>query len=63
MSTTKLNTQVMTTDPVTLVLPAGQTEAGLTITDARWTVGNPYKIDLCASNGQVVASYVATAPS
>ena len=63
MSTTKLNSQIMTTDPVTLVLPAGQTEAGLTIIGAMWTVGNPHKIDLCVSNGQVVSSYVATTPS
>jgi hypothetical protein len=28
-----------------------------------WVVGNPYKIDLYDSNGQVVGSYQATAPS
>jgi len=34
----------------------------LTLT-ASWVAGNPYKIDLYSSNGQVVGSYIATAPS
>lgn len=63
ISLTKLNNQVVTTDPVTLVLPAGQTEDSLTVTGAGWVSGNLYKIDLYASDGQVAASYVATAPS
>jgi hypothetical protein len=30
---------------------------------SNWVVGNPYKFDLVDSNGQVVGSYQATAPS
>jgi hypothetical protein len=30
---------------------------------SNWTVGNPYKIDIYDSTGQVVGSYQATAPS
>ena len=36
----------------------GTIEIGLT-----WTAGNPYKIDLIDSSGQVVGSYQGTAPS
>jgi hypothetical protein len=63
ISAVKVNGQVATTNPTTLLLPAGQTDGSLTITDAGWVVGNPYKFDLYDSSGQIAASYQATAPS
>jgi flagellin-like protein len=48
-----------------LSLTAGQANVNLTITGeyANWVKGNPYKVELYDSNGQVVGSYQATAPS
>jgi flagellin-like protein len=44
----------------TLTYAAGASD---TITlDSTWVAGNPYKIDLYDSSGQVVGSYQATAP-
>ena len=45
----------------TLSLASGET-GGLRIT-CTWSEGNPYKIDLFDSSGQVVGSYQANAPS
>ncbi len=46
----------LTTDP-------GDVDVTLTLTgaSAAWTAGNPYKVDLYDSTGQVVGSYQATA--
>jgi len=62
ISLAKVNNVVFTTNPATILLPAGQTGASLTITAAEWVSGNAYKIDLYDSSGQVAASYQATAP-
>jgi flagellin-like protein len=43
-------------------LPAGATGEDLTIANAAWVNGNPYKVDLYDSSGQVVGSYQANAP-
>lgn len=63
ISLAKVNNDVVATNPVTLPLPAGRTDASLTITDAGWVVGNVYKIDLYDSSGQIAASYQVIAPS
>ena len=45
-------------------LEAGEDDVSLVITLAsNWEYGNPYKVDLVDSSGQVVGSYQATAPN
>jgi hypothetical protein len=63
ISLTKINSNVYTTDPTSLILPAGQTGDSLIITSMGWISGNAYKFDLYDSSGQIVASYQATAPA
>jgi len=63
LSQTKVNSAVFTTSPASLTMAAGETGTTLTITAAGWANGNPYKMDLIDSSGQVVGSYQATAPS
>ena len=41
---------------------AGETGKTATLNDVNWVAGNPYKIDLYDSSGQVVGSYQANAP-
>jgi len=38
-------------------------DSGSLVLTSAWTAGNPYKIDLVDSSGQVVGSYQATAPN
>jgi flagellin-like protein len=38
-------------------------DVGSLVLTSAWTAGNPYKIDLVDSSGQVVGSYQATAPA
>lgn len=63
ISLTKINNNVYTTDPTTLMLTAGQTDASLIITSVGWDYGNAYKFDLYDPSGQIAASYQATAPA
>ena len=62
ISIVKVNNGVATTNPATLSMESGEANT-LTITAADWVAGNPYKIDLYDSSGQVVGSYQATAPA
>jgi flagellin-like protein len=58
----KVNNAVVTIDSSsTLTYAAGAT--GTITLDTTWVAGNPYKFELYDSNGQVVGSYQATAPS
>ena len=59
----KVNNVVASTDPATLSMDPGDEDITLTITAAGWVAGNPYKIDLYDSTGQVVGSYQANAPA
>ncbi|MEM2781012.1 MAG: archaellin/type IV pilin N-terminal domain-containing protein [Candidatus Bathyarchaeia archaeon] len=59
IASAKVNNAVRATN-ATLTLSPGAT-GGLRIT-CPWTAGNPYKIELYDSSGQVVGSYQATAP-
>jgi flagellin-like protein len=60
ISQVKVNNALKSFNATTLA--AGDT-AGLLISAAAWSNGNPYKIDLIDSSGQAVGSYQATAPS
>ena len=63
ISVAKINNNVFTTDPATLVLHGDQIGASLIITSVGWNSGNQYKFDLYDSSGRVAASYQAVAPS
>ena len=56
----KVNNDAASITSVTI--DSGDTEADFVIT-YNWATGNPYKVDLYDSSGQVVGSYQATAPS
>ena len=57
----KVNNAIVTIDNTsTLTYAAGDT--GTITIDESWVAGNPYKMDLYDSSGQVVGSYQATAP-
>jgi flagellin-like protein len=58
----KVNNEAVIIDSSSkLTYPAGDT--GNITLDTTWVAGNPYKFELYDSNGQVVGSYQATAPS
>jgi flagellin-like protein len=61
----RVNNNLAAGTELPLSLTAGQANVTLTITGdyANWVKGNPYKVELYDSNGQVVGSYQATAPS
>jgi hypothetical protein len=63
ISQVKINNNVAQFDPATFTLISGATSS-LTVygTYGAWVAGNPYKMDLVDSSGQVVGSYQATAP-
>jgi hypothetical protein len=63
ISVAKINNNVFTTDPSTLILPGNQIGASLIITSVGWISGNAYKFDLYDSSGRIAASYQATAPA
>jgi hypothetical protein len=63
ISVAKINNNVFTTDPATLILPGNQIGASLIITSVGWISGNAYKFDLYDSSGRIAASYQATAPA
>ncbi len=59
----RVNTNIVTSTPATLTLTSGETSAADALSLAvAWVAGNPYKVDLYDSNGQVVGSYQANAP-
>jgi flagellin-like protein len=58
----KVNNAVATTNSTSVTMAAGQVGSGIQVTAAAWVSGNPYKIDLYDSSGQVVGSYQANAP-
>jgi flagellin-like protein len=60
VSQVKINNAVKSFNATTL--DAGAT-AGMLVSAVGWANGNPYKIDLYDSSGQVVGSYQATAPT
>jgi len=56
----KVNNDVATITAETL--DSGASQASFVVTYG-WALGNPYKVDLYDSSGQVVGSYQATAPA
>jgi len=60
ISQAKVNNDPASITAVTI--DSGATEADFVVT-YDWSTGNPYKVDLYDSSGQVVGSYQATAPS
>jgi flagellin-like protein len=62
VATVKVNNVIFTTTPATLSMASG--DASNLIVDAvDWIAGNPYKVDLYDSTGQVVGSYQSNAPA
>jgi flagellin-like protein len=63
ISQVKVNNAVITSTPATLTLTSGQSSAADALSLAvAWVAGNPYKVDLYDSSGQVVGSYQSNAP-
>ena len=60
VSQVKVNNAVKSFNATTLDAGAS---AGMLISAVGWANGNPYKIDLYDSSGQVVGSYQATGPT
>ena len=59
----KVNNNAATMTQTTYAAGAIIPTLTLSGTNAAWTEGNPYKIDLVDSSGQIVGSYQATAPN
>jgi flagellin-like protein len=59
----KVNNAVVTTTPATLTLTSGEASAADAMSLAvAWVAGNPYKVDLYDTSGQIVGSYQGNAP-
>jgi flagellin-like protein len=58
----KINNVAVTIASGNMTTSSAGDHGDLVLTSA-WTAGNPYKIDLYDSSGQVVGSYQATAPA
>jgi flagellin-like protein len=61
ISQVKINNAAVTIASGNMTTSAAGDSGTLVLTSA-WVAGNPYKIDLVDSSGQVVGSYQATAP-
>jgi flagellin-like protein len=61
ISQAKINNVAVTIASGNMTTSAAGDSGTLVLTSA-WTAGNPYKIDLIDSSGQIAGSYQATAP-